>query len=277
MSPVAQAVRRLRRRRGVVVLLVGAALVAAVAPTVYARALAAPSNTAEPSVSVPPTVGDTLTATQGSWSNSPTTFAFQWLKCPASGGAPDGSDCTAVTGATTNAYTVASGDVGGRFRARVTATNGDGSASAASDATVAAVGGPAPPTGCPLDKSTTPIRVDQVSLPGQLRIDGQQIIPSPVVRTTQTIRVRIHVSACGGRSVGGALVYGEPTPYQQFAPTEQPTQNDGWATLTMTRLRFFPVSSRQQILVVFARARKPGEDILGGISARRLISFPVSL
>jgi len=32
-------------------------------------------------LSVPPTVGDTLTATQGSWSNSPTTFAFQWLKC----------------------------------------------------------------------------------------------------------------------------------------------------------------------------------------------------
>lgn len=137
---------------------------------------------------------------------------------------------------------------------------------------------PAPETGCPNDKALTPINISQVSLPqGQLQIDKQEITPNPVTSSTQSVRVRVHITACSGRSVGGALVYVEPTPYEQFSPEEQPTTSEGWATLTMTRLSFFPVSSRQQLLIVFVRARKNGEDLLGGVSNRRLVSFPVQL
>jgi len=119
--------------------------------------------------------------------------------------------------------------------------------------------------------------VDQISPPARLQVDRQQITPSVVRPGTRTIRIRFHVSACGGRPVEGALVYATPTPYQQFSATEQPTAADGWAILTMRQLRYFPASGQQQLLVVFVRARKSGDDLLAGISTRRLVSFRVSL
>ena len=75
----------------------------------------------------------------------------------------------------------------------------------------------------------------------------------------------------------GALVYVTAVPYGQFGVVnEQATGSDGWATLQLTALSGFPVSQKQQLLVLFVRARKPGDNILGGVSARRLVSFRVS-
>lgn len=234
-----------------------------------------PANTAEPAIAGSVTVGSTLTATQGSWRNSPTTYAYQWVRCPASGGRPDGSDCAAISGATTRAYLVSATDAGSRIRVRVTATNTAGSATAASNAT-ALVPPAQAPTGCPA--GTGGIRSDQLAAPARLSVSGQQMTPSVVTRSTDVVTVRIRVTACGNRPVSGALVYVAAVPYNQFnVPAEQATDGDGWATLTMRRLRGFPASRRQQLLALFARARRANENPLGGLSTRRLISFPVSL
>lgn len=237
-----------------------------------------PTRVADPIVAGAPRVGATLIATQGQWSNNPTSFAFQWVRCPSSGGNPLGSDCATIGGATTQAYQVTAPDLGLRLRVRVTATNADGATTAASNATAliqAAI--PAPvPTGCPA--GTDAIRPDQIMPPARLSIDRQVISPAVVTRGTPGITVRFRVSACGGRPVQGMLVYVTGVPYNQFSiPAEQMTGADGWAELRMNRLRGYPATPRQQLLVMFVRARKSGEALLGGISTRRLVSFPVDL
>jgi hypothetical protein len=96
---------------------------------------AVPNNTVEPRITGSATVGSTLRASQGSWSGSPTSFAYQWVRCPRDGGLPTGANCAAIGGASTTQYVVQDADVGFRLRVRVTASNADGSSTAASNAT----------------------------------------------------------------------------------------------------------------------------------------------
>jgi hypothetical protein len=97
------------------------------APTALVGAGAVPSNTALPAVSGTAQVGQTLTATTGTWTGSPTTFAFEWQRCDSAGG-----NCASVAGATGAAYLVVSADVGATLRVSVTATNAAGWAAAVS-------------------------------------------------------------------------------------------------------------------------------------------------
>ena len=100
-----------------------------------ARSQAAPTNTAEPRITGSAAAGQTLSASQGTWTGSPTSFAYQWVRCPSNGGLPTGANCAVIGGATTSQYVVATADVGFRLRVRVTAANADGSATVASNAT----------------------------------------------------------------------------------------------------------------------------------------------
>jgi hypothetical protein len=119
----------------------GAAIAALATGGVLAAAAsaAAPQSTAAPTITGTEKEGSTLTATTGTWSNNPTSFAYQWQRC-----ASDGTGCGDITGAADKTYTPVSGDVGRTLRVVVTAINTDGRASATSDATgvVGSKGGP---------------------------------------------------------------------------------------------------------------------------------------
>jgi hypothetical protein len=93
---------------------------------------AAPVNTVAPAISGTPTVAQTLTASDGTWSNTPTSFAYQWLRC--NGG---GNNCANVANGTQKTYILVGADAAHTMRVRVTATNADGSNSVQSAQTAA--------------------------------------------------------------------------------------------------------------------------------------------
>ena len=112
----------------------GAAVATAVLTALAAAATqVAPVNTTPPTISGTARVGQSLTAGDGTWSNTPTSYAYQWLRCNGGGNA-----CVNVANGTQKTYTLVGADAGNTMRVRVTATNADGSASAQSDQTAAA-------------------------------------------------------------------------------------------------------------------------------------------
>ena len=256
-----------------VLLAAGLTTVLGVAGLSVAASQAPPRNQSLPTISGTPRVGSTLSATSGSWTGTaPISYSYQWRRCARNGGS-----CSNISGATGSTYTLRSADRGTRLRVRVTARNAEGSAQAQSAPTAIIQGVPGPaPTGCP--GGSGPINVAALAPPARLLINAQQSSPAVITRSTSTLVLRFHVVACGGRPVQGALVYATAVPFEQFnVPPEATTGADGWATLTTQRASRFPASPVQQLLAVFARARKPGESLLGGVSTRILVSFPVSL
>lgn len=99
---------------------------------------AAPANTAPPSISGRAVEGQTLTETHGTWTGSPTAYAYQWEDCDGSGGA-----CSPIAGATAQTYTLTAADVGHTIRVVESATNAGGTSAAPSAPTAVVVALPA--------------------------------------------------------------------------------------------------------------------------------------
>jgi hypothetical protein len=260
-----------------------AALIAAVAVAIgavfgtaglgRAASTAAPNNTSPPTIGGTAQEGETLTADHGQWSGNPTSYGYQWQRCD-----KNGASCAGISGADQRLLDLHSQDVGHTIRVKVIARNADGSSSDTSVPTAVVTSRPAAPapTGCPSGTGVIPIA--QLTPPANLAIVGFSSSPQVLGRHVGTLNIAVHVTACGGRPVQGALVYAAAVPFNQFdvAPEVQ-TDANGSATLQEPELGAYPASSRQQLLAVFLRARKSGEPQGQGVSTSRLVSFKVDL
>ncbi|MEI9966147.1 MAG: hypothetical protein WDN67_00500 [Candidatus Moraniibacteriota bacterium] len=83
-----------------------------------------PVNTALPLITGTPLVGETLSVSNGTWTNTPTSYTYQWKR--------DGED---IDGETENTYVLTEDDFNAMISCVVTATNAEGSGEAESEET----------------------------------------------------------------------------------------------------------------------------------------------
>ena len=234
-----------------------------------------PVNTALPTISGTTTQGQTLVATDGTWTGAATiTFTPQWLRCDANGDA-----CSPIAGETKHNRTLTTDDIGHRLRIRVTAKNNAGSSSVQSAATAVVIagaggggggGGPLPDGAVKLPSGKYSVPVTSVTLPTQLVIDKVKFSPNPVRSRTEPIVVRVHVVDTRGYVVRDALVFIRSVPSVTTTPPELPTAQDGWATFQIFAKPDFPLKNGG-FVQFFARVRKTGDNVLVGVGSRRLV------
>jgi Ig domain of plant-specific actin-binding protein len=88
------------------------------------------ASTAAPTITGTVAPAQTLTASTGDWSGSPSSYAYQWSRCDSTA-----TTCTDIAGATAATYTVTPEDTGFVLRTTVTAQNSVTSASTTSPVT----------------------------------------------------------------------------------------------------------------------------------------------
>ena len=94
----------------------------------------APTNSAVPVITGTTRTGATLTASNGSWTSSPTSYSYQWRRAATAGGSY--SD---ISSATNRTYVLTDTDIDKYIKVSVTATNGIGSSLAALSAATSVV------------------------------------------------------------------------------------------------------------------------------------------
>ncbi len=113
-------------------------------PTLAVRVGGAPGST-PPAVISPPVVtgtpqaGQTLSSSAGTWSGSPTSFAYEWRRCDAAG-----AGCATIVGATASTYTLTPDDIGATLSLVVTATGKGGSQATVAPTTPLVAAAPVP-------------------------------------------------------------------------------------------------------------------------------------
>ncbi len=151
---------------------------------------APPRNTSLPTIAGTPRIEQTLTASAGSWTGTPTiSYAYQWLRCNAAGEA-----CAAIEGATGTAYTLLGADVGSTIEVTVTATNSVAERPASSV-----------PTG--IVKAQPPANTEAPSISGTAQ-DGQTLTASAGTWTGAPLTFAYQWERCSGAGESCATIAG---------------------------------------------------------------------
>ena len=192
----------------------------------------------------------------------------------------DGGSCANISGATDkNGYVLKNVDVGNTIRFKVQAKNADGNTTETSvpTAVITAAAKPAPPVsnGCAATGGDDPGRERLAARAPVDRPDRDQpehdhlqhpldhrALPRLRVRRLRRRRTRLRRRPCRTAS-------------SRSRTSRRPAPTAG-RPLQFSALSGYPVSKNQQLLVMFVRARKAGDPLLGGISTRRLVSFHVT-
>ncbi len=232
-----------------------------------AIAQAKPVNVSLPSISGARVEGDALKASPGWWvSASPIGFTYQWVRCPR---VFEFSKCSPIGRATSTTYSLGAADVGRTLFVQVRARNDAGPSFVNSLPTgvVAGSGVVAPPAGV--------VAVARVSLPNRLVISKTSFTPASVTRYGQSLTLRARITEAEGKPVHGALVHATGVPFDRLTPApEARTDEDGWATFAFRTRATFALTP-DGVVVLFVRARKPGDSVLAGVSTRRLVSVRI--
>ncbi len=161
-----------------------------------AVALAPPSNVDSPTISGSAVQGQTLTATPGTWTGDPTSYAYRWLRCTA-------YSCTSESGATGSSYVVGSGDVGYQIEVEVTATNTAGASDPADSYPTSTVTGTSTSTTTgstspPANLTDLPLTVPSIT--GTPRV-GLTLTVSPGVWSNPAATITFQWQSCAAANV----------------------------------------------------------------------------
>jgi Ig domain of plant-specific actin-binding protein len=107
------------------------------ASTFSAAATFPPRVVSIPDVNQTAQAGVTLRLTNGSYTTTPASFSYRWLRCDTSG-----ANCAAITGATASSYTPVTADVGSTLRGEVTPAGGTATRSEPTQVVRALAAGP---------------------------------------------------------------------------------------------------------------------------------------
>lgn len=166
-----------------------------------------PVSTAAPTISPNTGVrpGVTLTASEGTWSNSPGSYLYQWQACTS---ATDANTCTNIAGATAKTLVVASANNSQYVRVSVQGVNGSGPGNAAFS-TLVGVGTTTPPRPSPGPVPTPVTGGSSVNLatgvtmtlqaPPQIRIGRKAMVAVTVNTGDIKGKVRMSILDAAGR------------------------------------------------------------------------------